>query len=298
MRSMECSTFEALLTDFLDGILPSQEVTLAREHALRCRECRRLLDDVKSTIAECKYESVEPSSAFEELLTAIAATHAPLDCSAFQEIITEFLDGFVPAAVYHRFEEHASNCEECSGLLTDVVYAVASCHSVHTYEEYEIPENLVERLLSLGARPAHGLIRRLGTRITALASFLMPSRTQTASWSFGTASALAFSTIILLLFNFSEDRSFPGIYRQAQVKAAEIYSEGSGLYAQKDEVVAGLHRVSSGIGEIWSTLGGQTDTGEGKPMVDTAEPAQDQDKIENRTSNRLKNDDQLKEEQK
>jgi hypothetical protein len=142
--------------------------------------------------------------------------------------------------------------------LTDVVYAVAACHSVHTYEEYDVPESLIERLVVLDPKPERSFIKRIGNRVTVLASLLMPSRTQTASWSFGTASALAFSMLILLLFNFSEDRSLPGIYRQAQVAAAEIYSEGSDLYAQKDEVVAGLQRMSSGIGEIWSTLGGQT----------------------------------------
>jgi hypothetical protein len=86
----------------------------------------------------------------------------------------------------------------------------------------------------------------------------LPRRTQGAPWSFATASILAFASIALLMVDFSDDLSVRGLYRQARVTAAEIYSEGSDIYAQKDEVVGRLIEVRSDLGEIWQTLGGET----------------------------------------
>ena len=138
---MNCVKFEEMLSDYVDGMLAHAAQGPFAEHALSCRACRALLDDVKSAVGECK-EAIEVEMPFELdlALGMIPETCAPLDCSSFEELITEFLDGFVPASTYHRFEEHEAECKTCSKLLTGVVYAVAACHSVHTYEEYEIPE--------------------------------------------------------------------------------------------------------------------------------------------------------------
>ncbi|HWP44927.1 MAG TPA: zf-HC2 domain-containing protein, partial [Blastocatellia bacterium] len=147
---MDCSRFEQQLSEYLDGQLEAAASSLLAAHALQCRECRQLLDEVKFAINECKREDEIPSfDQIESALIKIGLEHRAIDCPAFEEIITEFLDGFVPAAVYHRFEAHSASCQKCSTLLTDVVYAVAACHSVHTYEEYEPPQALIERLEAL-----------------------------------------------------------------------------------------------------------------------------------------------------
>jgi len=118
------------------------------------------MDDVKSAISDCNdQEKVESSPALEEALFMIPAEHTPLNCRDWEEVITEFLDGFVPATTYHRFEEHAAACGSCSDLLTDVVYAVAACHSVHTYEEYDVTDALADRLLKV--MPESADIQRL-----------------------------------------------------------------------------------------------------------------------------------------
>ena len=215
------------------------------------------MDDVKAAINVCNsQEKVESSAALESALLMIPAEHTPMDCRGWEEVITEFLDGFVPAATYHRFEEHATACALCSDLLTDVVYAVAACHSVHTYEDYDPSEALAGRLLNVMPESPRSLRRKIADRVSAAASFLMPRRTQGAPWSFATASILAFASVALLVFDSSGDLSVKGIYRQARVKAAELYSRGSDIYAQKDEVVGRLQEVRSDIDEIWETMGG------------------------------------------
>jgi anti-sigma factor RsiW len=203
----------------------------------------------------------------------IPAEHTPLNCRDCEEVITEFLDGFVPATTYHRFEEHVTACQACSDLLTDVVYAVAACHSVHTYEEYDVTDALADRLMKVMPEATRGLRRKFADGVSAVAAFLMPRRTQGAPWSFATASILAFATVALLVFDFSDDLSVKGIYRQARVKAAEIYSRSSDIYAQKDEVVGRLQEVRSEIDEIWETMGGDDRPGSDKGTTGKSERA-------------------------
>ncbi len=256
---MDCTRFESALTDYFDGSLAPDEAPVFRAHALQCRACRALMDDVKTAITACRQQDeLEPPTFLETTLAAIPSEHQALSCAGFEDLITEFLDGFVPAPTYHRFEEHAEKCDGCSTLLTGVVYAVAACHSVHTFEEVDVAEPLLSRLIAMMPARAPSLARRTADRIAAFAGRLMPHTTQSARWTFATAASLAFATFALLLFGFSDDGTVAGIYRQAHVKVSELYTQGADVYTQTDKVVARLERVGIGIGEFWNTLGGET----------------------------------------
>ena len=147
---MDCNRFESLVSDYFDGLLAPADAALFRTHALQCRACRSLMDDVKAAISACrKQDDLEPPVALQTALSTIPAEYGSLGCSGFEELITEFLDGFVPAQTYHRFEQHTEECEMCSTLLTGVVYAVAGCHSVHTFEEVEVAEPVLARLIAI-----------------------------------------------------------------------------------------------------------------------------------------------------
>ncbi len=259
---MNCSRFEDVLSEYLDGSIARDEAAHFRVHALECRICRRLLDEVKTTVQDCHTheDEVDAPLELESLLLRIVIEQRPIDCFAFQEIITEFLDGFVPAQVYHRFEEHATSCESCSNLLTEVVYAVAACHSVHTYEEYAVPESLTAKLEGVMPVARHSLRRILSNAAVAACTRLLPRMPQSAGWSVATASLLLITALSALLFGFSEDRTVKGIFRQARVTAVEIYSQGSDLYAQKHEVMAQIEQVKSNLDEIWHTIGGKATT--------------------------------------
>ncbi|MEK6322141.1 MAG: zf-HC2 domain-containing protein [Acidobacteriota bacterium] len=256
---MDCNRFEEGLSDYFDSLLAPQEVSLFRAHALQCRGCRSLMDDVKAAINVCKqHDELEPPALLEAMLAAIPVEHGALGCSGFEDLITEFLDGFVPAETYHRFEEHAEKCDQCSTLLTGVVYAVAACHSVHTFEEVEVAEPVIARLIAMMPQQKPPLARRVADRFAAFAGHLIPRATQSARWTFATAGSLAFATFALLLFGFSDDGTVGGIYRQARVKVSELYTQGAEVYTQTDKAVARLERVGLGIGEFWDTLGGET----------------------------------------
>jgi len=256
---MNCNRFEEEISDYFDGLLEAKETTLFRGHALQCRECRGLMDEVKANMAACKeQDELDPSALLHFSLAGIPAENPLLRCVEFEELITEFLDGFVPAQTYHSFEEHSENCEPCSTLLTGVVYAVAACHSVHTFEEVEVPAALVTGAIAIMPSRTKPFARRFADAVRAGVERLIPRAPQTARWTFGTAASLALATFAFLLFGFSDDGTFGGVYRQAHVKASEIYSEGTDLYSETDKVVARVERVGRGIGEIWDTLGGET----------------------------------------
>lgn len=263
---MDCRTFEEQISEYLDGALAKPEAMPFRAHSLQCRACRALLDDVKCTVSEFKAaDEIAPSPLLESSLYTIASTHAPFDCAAFEALITEFLDGFVPAATYHRFEEHAADCDPCSGLLTEVVYAVAACHSVHTYEEVETPASLVADLLSIARAKQQAARRKLADRITTLVVRLIPRPRRGLRWSLVTAASLVLATFGYLLFGFSDDGTVRGIYRQAHVKFGQLYSQGADIYSQKDELAARIERVGIGISEIWDSLGSKPDAASPRP---------------------------------
>lgn len=257
-HSMDCNRFEDGLSDYFDGLLAPSDASEFRAHALQCRACRSLMDDVRAAIGACRdHQELELPVLLESSLNSIPAGNDRLGCVGFEELITEFLDGFVPAPAYHRLEKHAEKCGDCSGLLTAVVYAVAACHSVHTFEEVEVTEALLGRLMAMMPERKTGLVRRAVTRVSDLAGQLIPRPTQSARWTFATAASLAVATFALLLFGFSDDGTITGIYRQAHVKVSELYTQGTDVYMQTDKVVARLERVGLGIGEFWDTLGGE-----------------------------------------
>jgi len=256
---MNCNIFESLISDYLDGSLAKPQADQIREHSLQCRGCRALLDEVREALGMCKQEDdLETPMLLEGSLSSILLEHSPMTCSGFEALITEFLDGFVPASAYHRFEAHADVCAECSSLLTGVVYAVAACHSVHTYEELEAPETLFAELVKIMPSGRRHLRHLIAARLTALAASVIPTKTQTASWSLGTAASIAFASAAFLLFGFSDDGSVHGIYRQAHREVAALYSRGADIYAEREQVAARIEKVGMSIGELWDTIGGES----------------------------------------
>jgi anti-sigma factor RsiW len=262
---MDCRKFEEQISEYLDGLLVKSEASRFAAHALQCRACRSLMDDIKGALYDAK-EPIEVSDALEGILLSVQDKYAPLSCAAFEALITEFLDGFVPALTYHRFEAHANECCECSNMLTEVVYAVAACHSVHTYEELEVSQALEDRLKALMPAPVESFGRRIAGQIAAYVSSLLPRATQSRTWSFATASSLGVAMFALLLFGFSDDGTVSGIFRAAQVKIGAVYSHSTDIYAQKEEVIAELHKVRSNLGDVWNTLGGESEAESAKKV--------------------------------
>jgi anti-sigma factor RsiW len=56
--------------------------------------------------------------------------HDPLVCREWVELVTDYLEGALPADERVRFESHLAECEACPGYLEDIRRLVGSLHAV------------------------------------------------------------------------------------------------------------------------------------------------------------------------
>ena len=54
----------------------------------------------------------------------------PLVCREFVELVTDYLDGVLPADQRARMDAHLADCDGCSGYLEDMRRLVGSLHGV------------------------------------------------------------------------------------------------------------------------------------------------------------------------
>jgi hypothetical protein len=102
---MLCVDFETQLTDYIEGVVGLETNRLMAEHAMRCPICHETLSAVRSTMQACRAATVPPPS--RELEARILQKTVPntaMTCDEFEELLTEYLDGFLPAHMYHRWE--------------------------------------------------------------------------------------------------------------------------------------------------------------------------------------------------
>jgi hypothetical protein len=235
---VNCTRFEELLTDYLDKSLESGLHSSVAEHALACPLCHSLLNDVKGSIEVCRSVSA-PSPAVTRLEARILNATMPqtaMACADFEEHLTDYLDGFLPAHVFHRWERHAVLCDSCSDLPGMVVRSIAACYTYKT-DELPVPAGLHDRILNA----------TIGT--TAVAEVRASRWAEIAEWVRGfrlpiPVTQLAPVAMMLLVAFFvftqgvSADGSLTGVYQKGIELAEQTYQQsasalnGSGTDAQ------------------------------------------------------------------
>lgn len=145
---INCETFELLLSDYLEGCLDAKTQSQIAQHALQCPLCHDLLNDTKLALQMCK-EIPIPEISLAELESKVISSTVPdalMSCEEFEEYLTDYLDGFLPAPTFHRWERHALICNKCTDLPGLVVRSIATCYA---FKEHEIPvsEELIEKIL-------------------------------------------------------------------------------------------------------------------------------------------------------
>lgn len=147
-KTLKCAEFEELLTDYLDKALDSRTHKAVAAHALRCPICHSLLNEVKDALNLC-HEISAPKTSMTHLEARILTMTAPetaMSCNQFEEYLTDYLDGFLPAVVFHRWERHAVLCEKCTDLPGEVVRTIAACYT-YKMDELPIPAGLNNKIL-------------------------------------------------------------------------------------------------------------------------------------------------------
>ncbi|MEZ5307717.1 MAG: zf-HC2 domain-containing protein [Pyrinomonadaceae bacterium] len=224
-NKVTCDEFEEYLSDYIENALPSGLRAVLSEHAMVCPLCHSLLNDVKQAVQVC-HELEAPDSQMAGLEAKILTATMPesaMDCDEFEEYLTDYLDGFLPAVLFHRWERHALLCDSCSNLPGAVVRSLAACYTFKV-EELEIPAGLNAKILEA----------TLGT--SEASSLKAPTAARFAEWIRGlrfpvSAPQLAPVAMMLLMvflvFLQSGNQSIGGIYQKGFELAGETYRKGA-----------------------------------------------------------------------
>lgn len=224
---MLCTEFEDRLTDYLESALVPDENRECAEHLLSCRECHALLDEVKLTVQACR-TPVEPEMAPVGLAARImarTAPPAPMSCEDFENYLTDYLDGFLPAPLFHRWENHAKACTGCADLPGQVVRSIGACYT-YINEELTVPAGLHERILqaTLGTTQAEAVRAPLSAR---LAEWMRGWLDPIVSPQFASVATMLLLAVLVLSNTISTDGSISGMYRATVRLAERTYSRNA-----------------------------------------------------------------------
>ena len=226
---MLCVEFEDRLTDYLESALAPAEHVAFAEHALRCPVCHELLNEVKSALHICHISEVPqaPSLELETRILRATTPDALMSCAAFEEHLTDYLDGFLPATLYHRWERHAAMCEHCTDLPGQVVRSIGACYS-YINEELPLPDGLHERILqaTLGTVQAEEVRAPWNAR---LAEWLRGLLDPIVSPQLATVATMLLLAVLVLTNTVSKDGSITGMYQASIALAERTYAHSMGI---------------------------------------------------------------------
>jgi len=208
---MLCVDFENLLTDYIEGVVGPETNRLAGEHAMKCPVCHEILLAVRSTIETCHMATVPaPSRELEARILQKTVPDTAMGCEEFEECLTDYLDGFLPAHLYHRWERHAAMCDRCTELPGEVVRAIGACYT-YISEERPLPAGLNERILqaTLGTAAAQEIkapwTARAASRFRLWLDPLISPQLVTVA-------TMLLVAILVLTSTVSTDGSISGVY--------------------------------------------------------------------------------------
>ena len=269
---MLCADFEDSLTDYLDGMLDPEKHRAFAEHALRCPLCHDTLWQVRQSVEACKIATVPPPSLNLEASILLQTTpEVAMNCEAFEEFLTDYLDGFLPAPLYHRWERHAAICNRCTELPGEVVRSIGACYT-YIGEELALPLGLNERILqaTLGTVKPEEVRAPLSSRI---ASWLRSLLDPIVSPQLATVATMLLVAVFVLTNTVSADGSIGGVYHASLQLAERSYSDSS---------KGGIKELTKGLKELvgrqpaqqprGSQPASSAETGEQQGKKDTVKP--------------------------
>lgn len=233
---VSCSQFEELLTDYLDKALTNGVQRSVAAHALACPLCHTLLNDVKESLEVCRTMAApaSPMTRLEARVISMTMPETAMTCEDFEGYLTDYLDGFLPAASFHRWERHAALCGTCEDLPGMVVRSIAACYT-YKMEELPLPEGLHEQILKV-------------TIGTAEAAAVKPSwAKRAAEWLDGLRFPIPvlpqFAPVaMMLIFAFlvfsqtvSADGSLTGVYQKSFELAEQTYKQSADAWNGKPD---------------------------------------------------------------
>ncbi|MDX6610960.1 MAG: hypothetical protein QOD75_146 [Blastocatellia bacterium] len=252
---MLCADFENRLSDYFDATLDVSTHQAFVEHALRCPVCHELLSEVKLTMQSCVTAQVpDPGAELEARILLRTMPAAVMSCGEFEECLTDYLDGYLPAALYHRWERHAALCGNCTDLPGQVVRSIGACYS-YAGDEKPLPAGLEARILlaTSGTEQLQRVPETLSARMAArLRLWLDPI----VSPQLATVATMLLVAMFVLTNTVSADGSISGMYtaslrlaRQTYVGGATTAVKSAGLSDDLKEIAGSVTDLVNGTNE-------------------------------------------------
>jgi anti-sigma factor RsiW len=249
-ENMLCHQFENFISDYLDGTLDRQTHRTAAEHLLRCPVCHALLNDVKTSVHACHEVIVpKPSLDMEARILQMTMPDSAMSCSEFEKLLTDYLDGFLPAPLFHRWERHASLCQHCTNLPGEVVRSIGACYT-YKAKELPLPQGLHERILQTtigtanAAKVKMSFVEQFKQKLeNILKPFLSPVLTP----QFASVAMMLLMAFVIFSNTVSADGSISGVYKKGLQLAAQTYQQSSN--AVENGLTEGLNLDSLDVAE-------------------------------------------------
>jgi hypothetical protein len=242
---MLCHEFEDRLTDYLDGALEAEANKNFAEHAMRCPVCHDLLSEVKHTIVACSASEAPPASAgLEARILLKTVPETAITCAEFEDHLTGYLDGFLIAPLYHRWERHAALCESCSELPGDVVRSIGACYT-YKQDELPVPVGLEARILQ--STIGNVLPQEVRAPFTSrLVEWLRGALDPIVSPQFATVATMLLVAVFVLTNTVSTDGSVGGIYH-ASLHLAQQTADNA---TKSPALPSGVKIVEGGVNDL------------------------------------------------
>lgn len=230
---IDCTKFEESLTDYLDKALDRATFKAVAEHAISCPLCHSLLNEVKGALAVCR-DLAEPKLPLTRLEAKILASTVPnsaLHCEEFENYLTDYLDGFLPAQVFHRWERHAVLCNDCTDLPGEVVRSLAAIVA-YKADELPVPVGLHERIMqqTVGTARARAAKASFSDRFKEWARGLSFPISVPQLAPVGLMSVFAF---LVFSQTVSADGSLSDVYAKSFQLAEQTYKQGADAFNGK-----------------------------------------------------------------
>jgi len=240
---MLCHEFEDQLTDYLDGALSAEGHRAFAEHAMRCPVCHELLGDVKTTLLACSSSEAPPAGVdLDARILMKTAPESTITCSQFEEHLTDYLDGFLLAPLYHRWERHAALCTNCSELPGEVVRTIGACYT-YLQDELPVPAGLEARILQ--ETIGNVLPERVRAPLTSrLIEWLRGALDPIVSPQLATVATMLLVAVFVLTNTVSTDGSVRGLYG-ATLHLAERTADSATKGSEK-----GVKRLAGSVDDL------------------------------------------------
>jgi hypothetical protein len=242
---MLCHEFEDRLTDYLEGALEVHANKDFAEHAMRCPVCHDLLSEVKNTLLACAAsEAPAPDAALEARILLKTMPQTAISCADFEAHLTDYLDGFLLAPLYHRWERHAALCASCSELPGDVVRAIGACYT-YKQDELPVPAGLEARILhsTIGNVLPQQLRAPFGARMI---EWLRGALDPIVSPQLASVATLLLVSVFVLTNTVSTDGSVGGIYH-ASLQLAE---RTAGNASKSSALPDGMRKLAGSVNDL------------------------------------------------